>query len=394
MPGRRVIGIAAVATVGAAVVPGGAFAEDPEVLTERPLAGPKSVKDVREYWTPERMREAAPRGLTVGDRARNPGTSTAGADAAGGPSAQSTAVEQPSTTAYPNSAVGKVFFTQPGQGDFACSAAVINTDTDRFVLTARHCVEDGGVFATNWMFAPGYRNGARPLGEFVATELRIPSFPPGFSLGYDHAAAIVAPSPGGQNVEDIIGAFGIALFESPAQSWRVYGYPAVAPFDGERLFTCDSSTVTTDLQVDPPPIGITCDMTGGASGGPWTIRGNLVAANTSYTVPDVFPRILFGPQFQDGAAQLLDSAHPVRCGGKLASIVGTEGPDKLVGTSARDVILGDRGKDVIVGKGGNDKLCGEEGKDTIKGGGGKRDFCDGGSSNDRGGSGCEKKRKL
>ncbi|MGH3041007.1 MAG: hypothetical protein ACRDNG_04585 [Gaiellaceae bacterium] len=71
-------------------------------------------------------------------------------------------------------------------------------------------------------------------------------------------------------------------------------------------------------------------MTGGASGGPWTIRGNLVAANTSYTVPDGFPGILFGPQFQGGAAQLLDSAHAVRCGGRPPSIVGTEGADKLV----------------------------------------------------------------
>ncbi|MGH3041008.1 MAG: hypothetical protein ACRDNG_04590, partial [Gaiellaceae bacterium] len=54
------------------------------------------------------------------------------------------------------------------------------------------------------------------------------------------------------SVEDAVGGLGIALFEAPEQSWRAYGYPAVAPFDGERLFTCDSSTVTTDFQVAPP----------------------------------------------------------------------------------------------------------------------------------------------
>ncbi|MGH2961538.1 MAG: hypothetical protein ACRDL3_05000, partial [Solirubrobacterales bacterium] len=350
--------------------------------------------DVREYWTRERMRAARPVGLPGGARAgATPGASAA-TGPAGNPIGKSAAVEQPNTTEYPNRTVGKVFFTLPGEGGFACSAAVINTDTDRFVLTARHCVEDGGTFASNWMFAPGYRNGAAPFGEFAATELRIPSFPPGFSLGFDHAAAILAPSASGQSVEDAVGGLGIALFEAPEQSWRAYGYPAVAPFDGERLFTCDSPTVARDLVVDPPPIGISCDMTGGSSGGPWAVRGNLVAANTSYTVPDEFPGILFAPLLQTGAAELLDAAHPVRCGGRPPSIVGTEEADRLVGTSARDVILGDRGTDVIIGKRGNDRLCGEEGKDRIKGGGGRRDRCDGGPARDRARSGCEKRSRL
>jgi RTX calcium-binding nonapeptide repeat (4 copies) len=91
------------------------------------------------------------------------------------------------------------------------------------------------------------------------------------------------------------------------------------------------------------------------------------------------------------AAALFDSAHPVRCGRKLASIVGTGESDRLVGTSRPDVILGDRGNDTIIGKGGKDKLCGERGRDKLKGGGGK-DLCDGGPSRDRAGRREKEKR--
>lgn len=366
-----------------------AGAEQSGVVTDRPLAGPKSVGDVRDYWTRERMREATPREITAsGGASRVDGTS-AGASAAGGLSAEAAAVEQPDTTSYPNRVVGKVFFTQPGVGNFVCSASVINTDTDAFVLTAGHCVEEGGVFATNWMFVPGYRGGAEPFGEFVATQLMVPSQSP--SLSFDHGAAIVAPSPSGQNVEDVVGAFGIALFEASSQNWRAYGYPAAAPFDGERLYTCDSPTELLDITLFPPPVGISCDMTGGASGGPWVIRDVLVASNSSYGIVGI-PDIVFGPQFQDGAAELFDAAHSASCGGRLPLIVGTEGPDRLVGTKRRDVILGDLGHDVILGKGGKDWLCGEEDADTLKGGKGK-DFCDGGQSADTARR-CEKTKRL
>jgi hypothetical protein len=204
---------------------------------------------------------------------------------------------------------------------------------------------------------------------------------------------LVAPSPAGRNVEDVVGAFGISLFGDPDRSWRAYGYPAEAPFDGERLFTCDSRTSAFDLGFDPPAIGIDCDMTGGASGGPWLLQGtNLVGSNSSFIVEEI-PDTLFGPQLRQGAAQLLDPAHPVKCKGKRATIVGTEGDDRLVGSRAKDVILGDLGDDVVIGKGGKDKLCGEEGRDKIKGGK-ARDLCDGGPGRDRGGGGCEKRKRL
>lgn len=74
---------------------------------------------------------------------------------------------------YPYSTVGKLFFTIPQQGDFFCSASVINY---RIVLTAGHCVHDGSNskngFYTNFSFVPAYRNGDAPFlawrGNYVA----------------------------------------------------------------------------------------------------------------------------------------------------------------------------------------------------------------------------------
>jgi Ca2+-binding RTX toxin-like protein len=62
-----------------------------------------------------------------------------------------------------------------------------------------------------------------------------------------------------------------------------------------------------------------------------------------------------------------------RCLGEQATIIGTEGPDRLTGTEGDDVIIGLGGDDVISGgpEGlGGDAICGGEGNDTLNAGGG------------------------
>ena len=53
------------------------------------------------------------------------------------------------------------------------------------------------------------------------------------------------------------------------------------------------------------------------------------------------------------------------CAGKLATIVGTDGPDVIQGTAGDDVIVGLRGNDTIYSNGGNDTICGDEGNDSL-----------------------------
>ncbi len=58
----------------------------------------------------------------------------------------------------------------------------------------------------------------------------------------------------------------------------------------------------------------------------------------------------------------------LRCHGRRAEIVGTDGNDVLRGTPERDVIWGGPGNDEITGSLGNDLICGGGGDDLIHGG--------------------------
>ncbi|MEE9416750.1 MAG: calcium-binding protein [Acidimicrobiales bacterium] len=70
-----------------------------------------------------------------------------------------------------------------------------------------------------------------------------------------------------------------------------------------------------------------------------------------------------------------------RCGGRAATIVGTEGDDVIVGTSGDDVIVLLGGDDTANGRGGDDRICGGTGNDHLIGGSG-RDILRGGAGDD------------
>jgi Ca2+-binding RTX toxin-like protein len=91
----------------------------------------------------------------------------------------------------------------------------------------------------------------------------------------------------------------------------------------------------------------------------------------------------------------------VPCGGSDATLIGTDGRDKLKGTSGRDVIAALAGADAIRGLGGNDVLCGGIGKDLLIGGAGRdrllgargHDSCRGGKGSDSSSS-CELRKGI
>ena len=70
---------------------------------------------------------------------------------------------------------------------------------------------------------------------------------------------------------------------------------------------------------------------------------------------------------------LLPGRRPRRRGSRSApvrdaTIVGTNGDDRLAGTNGRDVVVARGGDDVVSGFGGDDLLCGNEGADVLEGG--------------------------
>jgi 6-phosphogluconolactonase (cycloisomerase 2 family) len=107
----------------------------------------------------------------------------------------------------------------------------------------------------------------------------------------------------------------------------------------------------------------------------------------------------------DGAGGSSNGTTPqrVKCGGFVATKVGTARSETISGTAKRDVIAAGPGNDTVRGLGGKDVLCGEGGRDTLLGGakvdtligGPGRDVLKGGAGKDRlvGGPGKDKTKQ-
>ena len=297
--------------------------------------------DALSYWTPARMAAAKPRELSVTGpfpnssaapiESGNPGM-VPGRDQAGNtlPTTQNLGLAAPFVntayrypypferfeapglvdyTSYPYSTVGKIFGTD-SLGDFECSGSVINSVNLSVVWTAGHCV-DGTTLPP--VFVPGYRNGTAPFGIWTAqTSWVSTQWHRKNNLAFDLGALILAPDSTGRQIVNVTGGLGMTWNISPIQHWHIIGYPAASPFNGELQWTCTASqaSVLPITKKAPPTLGVGCDITPGASGGPWIASfGNQYAVNglVSYSVRG-YPKATFGPYFGDVARNLFGCA--------------------------------------------------------------------------------------
>ncbi len=381
------------------------------------------AQGVRQYWTPARMKAAEPldgapasqqptggaggeSGPAVAIDPVTPGSpqtpqlerGVVSADASPSASASSyTRTEVSDPAAASVRAHGKVFLTIKGgseAGDYVCSGTAVNSNNGSVVMSAGHCVydTDGGGYATNWLFVPGYKNGQAPYGQWPAVKLSSPSkWRQSGDSSYDLGAVQVAENGSGQTLNDVVGGTGIAFNQPRQQNYSDFGYPAVQPpleFNGQREFRCDSPLGGSDnVGSGPETMWIGCDMTAGSSGGGWVAKGDLLSLNSyDYCDPTglICQQRLYGPYFGDTAKQLYKSiaGEATYCKNKKVTLLGTGGADKLTGTDGKDVIAGLGGKDVIKAKGGKDTICGNGGADKAEGGDGQ-DKIAGGGGNDK-----------
>lgn len=237
-------------------------------------------RKVRKYWTKKRMRGATPRVLGVRsggpmgrgaaetakgkpDKPGKPGKPGDGGSGDGNPGSAWAGGGVVEATA------GKVFFTAGGT-NYVCSGNAVTSADESTVVTAGHCAHDGppGGYATNWMFAPGYDDGATPYGEWVAVELLTTNQWAGSGdFDYDVAMAEVGTL-GGDTLTDTVGSQGIAFNQPRSQFVHAFGYPAAKKYNGQELTYC-SGTTTNDTFGGSNALRLTCTMTGGSSGGPW-----------------------------------------------------------------------------------------------------------------------------
>lgn len=264
------------------------------------------------YWTPERLQNAKPRALpkinpaklskisiipeeesisqegapptislkpakdllfngepNVGDQSKTPndvGTS-------GVHFSSSRLVPLTADLSYPYSAVGKLFFTVPSEGNFVCSASVI---ANRLVVTAGHCVHEGsggaGGYFTNFLFVPAYRDGNAPFQRwtwsFVATSTAwmtgggdVPNAGDwGILEMKDNVVSGVT-----RTIGSVAGKLGFATNKLAQNHLHLLGYPC--NFDScQKMHQVTSANGDLDA---PNNVQYGSDMTGGSSGGPW-----------------------------------------------------------------------------------------------------------------------------
>jgi hypothetical protein len=216
---------------------------------------------------------------------------------------------------------GAIFVDLPrGQGLARCSGTSVNAPNMSVVFTAAHCVNDGGFgkwFDRDWIFVPGYHDGVRPFGVFVAKWLGVTRpWIDGGSENGDVGAAVVSRNERGQRLGAAVGGYDIAWNLSPRQVFDVHGYPAAQPFDGASQRLCAGKPFlghdfASFLWRGPLNMGIDCPLTGGASGGGWTIRGNVLNSVTDYGYSDD-ARTTFGAYFGNAVRALYRQAARVR----------------------------------------------------------------------------------
>lgn len=272
------------------------------------------AKAVAAKWTPEAMRDAIPLDRLL--PAVNP-AKLAGDVLAGAPQV----VPGAEPMAFPSggsawtgggkvvTTAGRVFFTYQGR-QASCSGNAVTSGNKSTVITAGHCVKLDGAFHTNWAFVPGYNNGNAPFGTWTArATMATPQWVASEDINYDVGAAVVNTL-NGQSLTDVVGAQGVAFNQARGQAMYAFGWPAAAPYNGSQMIYCSGTTFNAFLSNG---IGMTCNMTGGSSGGPWFLSfseaagtGTLNSVN-SYKI-NFFPNWMFGPYFGADAQNLYNTA--------------------------------------------------------------------------------------
>ncbi|GAB3147653.1 peptidase [Micromonospora sonneratiae] len=262
-------------------------------------------EEAAQFWTPERMRSAQPLDVRVnampktvpaGDPVTIASFPNTGAAWTGGGTVVTT--------------TGRVFFTM-GDRTASCSGSAVVSTNKSTVITAGHCVKYQGAWHTNWTFVPAYNNGNAPYGTWTARSLQAtPQWVASENISYDIGAAVVNTL-NGQSLTDVVGGQSIAFNQARSQNMYAFGYPAAAPYDGTKLVYCSGKAF--DEFLGTGDIGLNCNMTGGASGGPWFLSFSESAGTGALNSVNSFKysfstKYMFGPYFGTDALNLYNAA--------------------------------------------------------------------------------------
>ena len=316
-------------------VPGLALADDFPSMEKSDLG---ALSSGPAYWTADRRQAAKERVLF-----RDGEISAQVAGSANLDFSRSRVTPREAVTANPYKAAGKLFFTEPGVGEFQCSASIIKK---RVIVTAAHCLFDpvAKSFFTNWVFIPAFDGGlsnpagsqTSPQSPFGAWDFRFVivsttwsnsggALPNNGDFGLivlqDQSFSGGAPV----SVRTKVGASFTAVTSNLAKTHvTMLGYPC--NFNSCNIMQRNDSS---DRRAGSTATGNNAfeygsDMAGGSSGGPWVqnfgdplsatptgvrnLTRNAVVGVTSYGFIDPNVKILGASGFNAEFASILNTA--------------------------------------------------------------------------------------
>lgn len=230
-----------------------------------------------------------------------------------GPNLTSGPIPTDSYSTYPFSTIGKVFFTDKKTGaNYVCSGTAVISGNKSTVDTAGHCVMQGGSgsnYYTNWSFCPQYIDGTCPKGRWTAKEVAVSTtWANSGSFSQDLAAVVVNTNASGQFLTDVVGGVQFGANRSRSLQVVALGYPAASPFNGKRMQSCVGTTRDYPSG-NPKPIGVSCNMTGGSSGGGWLsqINGTWYIVGHNDFGSSAYPNVMWSPYYGDDALSVFNS---------------------------------------------------------------------------------------
>jgi V8-like Glu-specific endopeptidase len=323
--------VAAISTV----VSGVALADE---FPSMEISGVGALSAGPAYWTADRRKAAKERVLFKDGEISAQVAGSANLDFS-----RSRVTPRSAVTANPYKAAGKLFFTEPGVGDFQCSASIIK---QRVIVTAAHCLFDpvAKSFFANWVFIPAYDGGLsnpagsqtspqRPFGSWVAQFVIVSAtwsntggaLPNNGDFGLivlqDQSFSGGAPV----TVRTKVGASFTAVLSNLANTHvTMLGYPC--NFDSCNIMQRNDSS---DHRVGSTATGNNAfeygsDLAGGSSGGPWVqnfgdplsaapnglrnLTRNAVVGVTSYGFLDPNVKVLGASGFNAEFSNMLKAA--------------------------------------------------------------------------------------
>jgi V8-like Glu-specific endopeptidase len=323
-----------VAAIGTAVA--GVALTDDFPSTENSGVGAVSAGPA--YWTADRRKAAKERVLFLDSAISIQVAGSANLDFS-----RSRVTPRSAVTANPYRAAGKLFFTEPGAGDFQCSASIIR---ERVIVTAAHCLFDpvAKSFFTNWVFIPAYDGGlTNPAGSQTSPQRPFGSWDWRFAIvsatwndtggalpnNGDFGLLVLQDQSfsGGApvSVRTKVGASFTAVTNNLGNTHvTMLGYPC--NFNNCNIMQRNDSS---DHRVGSTAAGNNAfeygsDMAGGSSGGPWVqnfgdplgvtptglrnLTPNAVVGVTSYGFLDPNVKVLGASRFNAEFVGMLDAA--------------------------------------------------------------------------------------